>query len=132
VVLLNLAGPGFVASNRRIGDGPSVWRTLALFNMHGESFSTAPIRLDRNAKLVSELNGLLFQFLFGFRQIPQDSLLHFLPDAAANKTSEETAQTVGSAAIDCDEPEARSARWIGNEHPKFEGGPEVVARIKHL
>jgi hypothetical protein len=80
----------------------------------------------------ANLTGLLFQFLLGFRQIRQDALLHFPSDAAANKLAEETAQTVGSAAIDSDEPEARSARWIGNEYPKFEGSPEVVARIKHL
>ena len=48
-------------------------------------------------------------------------------DAAANKTAEETAQTVGSSAIDCEEPiEARSARWIGNEHPKLQG---IVGRL---
>ena len=76
--------------------------------------------------------GLLFQLLFGFRQIRQDALLHFLSDVAAKKAAEEATQTVGSAAIDCDEPEARSARWIGHEYPNFEGSPEVVARIKHL
>ena len=49
---------------------------------------------------VANLSGLLFQFLFDFRQVRQDALLHFPSDAAANKAAEETAQTVGSAAID--------------------------------
>ena len=72
------------------------------------------------------LTGRLFQFLLGFGQIRQDARLHFPPDAAANETAEETAHTVASGAIDCDEPEAGSARRIGNEYPNFKGGPEVV------
>ena len=76
--------------------------------------------------------GLLFQFLFGISQIRQDAILHFFPDAATKKAAAETTQTVGSADTDCDEPEARSARWIGYEYPKFEGSPKVMARIEHL
>jgi hypothetical protein len=48
---------------------------------------------------------------------PRRPLALRAPDAAANETAEETAHTVASAAIDGDESEARSARWIGNENP---------------
>ena len=80
----------------------------------------------------TNLTGLLFQFLFGFRQIGQDALLHFLSDVAANKAAEETAQTVGSAAIDCDENQKPVPRDGSETSTKFEGTPEVVARIRHL
>ena len=76
--------------------------------------------------------GLSFQFFLGFGQIRQDARLHFPPDAGTNEAAEETAHSVASAAIDCDEPETGSARRIGNEYPNFKGGPEVVARVKHL
>ena len=69
---------------------------------------------SRRAK-VANLSSLLFQFLFDFRQVRQDALLHFPSDAAANKAAEETAQTVGSAAIDSDEPEASSSGFRSEE-----------------
>ena len=48
----------------------------------------------------SELIGPVIPVAFWFPLIREDALLHFPSDAAANKAAEETAQTVGSAAID--------------------------------
>jgi hypothetical protein len=69
---------------------------------------------------VANLSGLLFQFLFGFRQIRQDALLHFPSDLLRIRKPSDLLL------------EAHSARWVGNKHSKFEGSPKVVAHLKHL
>jgi hypothetical protein len=66
------------------------------------------------------------------RESSERAASNFITHPPPEQPPKESAETVGSAAVHGDEPEAFATRWIRHQHTQFQSRPNIVRRVQHL